>query len=63
VRKQRFLSTIMKNRARQIGHWRDLGDITYPGVHFLSTIMEISDLSAPESRDRGEKVLLALSVA
>jgi hypothetical protein len=58
VREQRFLSTIMKNRAGQIGHRQDLGNIPYPGVRYLSTIMAMSDLSAQKFHDRGEKTLL-----
>jgi hypothetical protein len=45
----------MKKRGEQNGHRHDLGNITYPEVRFLSTIMAMSDLSARLFHDRGEK--------
>jgi hypothetical protein len=45
ARYQRFLSTIMKKRSGQIGNRHDGGEKTYTAVHYVSTIMAMSDLS------------------
>ena len=55
VRQQRFLSTIMRFRRRQIGHRHDRGEKVHLWVHELSKITAMSDLSSAVFHDRGEK--------